>query len=169
MTVPLSEVLRVSLSVTEIQSESMRLTYNQRHRTDHGVRSGVRAVALLILQRLQHALGAFNSFQPHDNIVTLERPQIPQIDKAQVANVKSCSRLGVSHRFFGMPTFGTPPMAGDSATRLRGRGTKHRASEEVTVDCSGMPRPQHQTYVRWSDGAGFSYTWGPMVQPCVGG
>jgi len=62
----------------------------------------VRAVASLVLQHLQDASGAFNSFEPPDDIGALERPKIPENDK--VANVKSCTPF-----LFGMPTFGHPP------------------------------------------------------------
>jgi len=41
----------------------------------------LRAVPSLVLQRLQDASWAFNSFQPHDDIGALERPQIPENDK----------------------------------------------------------------------------------------
>jgi len=46
------------------------------------------------------------------------------LTKAQVANVKSCSRQGASHRLFGMPTLDVPPMVVYLDTRLRGLGTK---------------------------------------------
>jgi len=44
-------------------------------------------------------------------------------------------------------------MVGDKATHLRRRGTKPGATEDATVDWSGMARQLHQTSVRWSAGA----------------
>jgi len=98
----------------------------------------------------------------------LERPQIPDNNKGACRQRQIMQ--GASHRFFfGMPTLGVPSMVGDLDTRLRGRGTKPGATEEATVDWSGMSRPQHQTSVRWSNCAGFSYSLVLMVQPCGGG
>jgi len=45
-------------------------------------------------------------------------------------------------------------------THLRGRGTGHGATEEVTVDWSGTTRSQHQSSVRWFNGVGFYYSRG---------
>jgi len=56
----------------------------------------------------------FNSFQPHDEIVTTETiHKFPKTTKVQVANINSCSRQGAGivvgdlpelTDFFGMPT-----------------------------------------------------------------
>jgi len=57
----------------------------------------------------------FNSFQPHDEIVTTETiHKFPKTTKAQVANVKSCSQSnpapsrGALHRFFRYANLGRP-------------------------------------------------------------
>jgi len=66
----------------------------------------VHAIASLVLQRLQDASEAFNSFQPHDNIGALERPQIPENDKGAIANVKSCSPFQSLTPFFRYANLG---------------------------------------------------------------
>jgi len=39
--------------------------------------------------------------------------KLPKTTIAQVANVKSCSRQGALHRFFGMPTLGVTHLVGN--------------------------------------------------------
>jgi len=73
----------------------------------------VRMVASLVLQRLQDASGAFNSFQPHDNIGALERPQIPENDKGANRQHQILLPFGRLTPFFRYANLGRPPMVVD--------------------------------------------------------
>jgi len=110
--------------------------------------------------------GAFNSFQPHEHIRALERSQIPENDKGagrQRQILLSSERLS---QFFRYANLGRPPYGCRLGYSPQGTWNKLGATEEATVNWSGMERPQ---FVRWSDGTGFSYFQGFMVQPCGGG
>jgi len=86
----------------------------------------VRAVASLVLQSLQDTSGAFNSFQPHDDIGALERQQIPENDKGASRQRQILLLSGSLAPFF-----------------LVCRGLPW-TTEETPFNWSGMARPQHQ-------------------------
>jgi len=69
----------------------------------------VRGVASLVLQSLQGESGEFNSFQPHNDIGALERPQIPKNDKGASCLCPILLPSGSFTPFFLYTKLGRPP------------------------------------------------------------